>query len=800
HKITADANNVQFLLEPEMLAEGDEARRYRIDLSSSGSVFVYDGRELRDIDIQTRGVAYATGADISELRIETPIGVSTMSGQLTDWEALKYDLNIESTVDLTQTSNIFPLGTSINGIGNFRGRVTGEGDTYRLEGTIDSESLTAEGIYLRGLNVAATVEGTNTSYNANGNAIAQLLTFDDFRIEFPKLNGNVRGTGTDFRWVGELQAAAAKSGAIGLGGLFLSDAVAEYKDRQLTASAGNTRAQKFSISDLEFSNFVAGGLRLNYGDGAINLSTGNLRAVELKSPDYRLRGIRARSARVNDRGERTDVQVDDVTADSGTIDDARLRGLRADRIIVTHLPASTDLTARNVRAAEVDINGTQITGVESPVVNIRNNPTETVLYSESTRVARIDTDSAVLGSLNIAGVRLTVREGRIEGRSDDIDAGNVALTKSGTVPEGGRLENVKFVKPVFVLEPSGRYRASADMSLGGGVIGSIPLGNARASVNINNDRVELNELTAKVMDGQVNGRAVVGLNNQTRSNLDAAFTDLDLAKILAVQGGRVVPLEGKATGNVNLTFAGTDFATSTGTVNADLAANAGSADRGFVPVTGRVALTAANGLFNVDEARLNTERSQLTASGRFDLRNKDSNLDIALNSTDASEIDRLVRVLGVAPDTQEQLDSLDARLAGNLTFTGRLTGNVSDPTIDGRASLDSVSLRGRELGALTTDVFVSPAGFELRNGNLREPAGGGTVAFNVSIPSGGVNNVSVQATFNNVNAGNLLAALPIDLPTRLRDFTGQTSGTVNLTGLPNNSQGEINIQSAAGTI
>ncbi|MBK7707785.1 MAG: hypothetical protein IPJ30_19040 [Acidobacteria bacterium] len=38
---------------------------------------------------------------------------------------------------------------------------------------------------------------------------------------------------------------------------------------------------------------------------------------------------------------------------------------------------------------------------------------------------------------------------------------------------------MKIVKPVFVLEPSGRYRATADMSLGGGVVGSVNLGAAR---------------------------------------------------------------------------------------------------------------------------------------------------------------------------------------------------------------------------------------------------------------------------------------------------------------------------------
>jgi translocation and assembly module TamB len=799
HRITADANNVQFFLEPEDPSVPDEHKRYKLDLTFTDSRFVYDDHPLEDIDIRARGIADRNGADITELKIETPIGLSTMNGRLSDWESLKYDLNIESTVDLTQTSNTFPLGTPIRGVGNFQGHVTGEGENYRVEGTADSESLTAEGVYLKGVNIEATVEGTNSSYDANGTAIAELLTFEDFRIDFPKLTGNVRGTGTDFRWIGDLQAAAAKSKSLTIGGLFLHDATAELKDRQLTASAASGRAQRFSVAEAEFADLTGSGLKFSRVGETNNLNINSGRVGSLKTKDYQLSNLAGRNVRIKDQPTRTDVNIDGLTAASGSIKDTRLRNVKADSFNLTDVPAYTDIEAGNVRVEQAELNGTRVTGLEAPVVTVHNTPGDAIVYSDQTRVARIDTGSAVLGSLNIAGVRLTIQRGTVQGTSNDIDAGNIALSKTKDLPEGGNLENVRLAKPVFVLEPSGRYRASADMSLGGGVIGSIPLGNARAAVNINNDRVELNELNAKVMEGEVNGRAVIALSNRTRSDVNAVFTDLDLAKLVALQGGRVIPLEGKATGNVNINFAGTNFDTATGTINADIVANAGRADKGFIPVNGKVALTATNGLFNVDQGRFNTPNSELTATGRFDVKNNNSDLDLALNSTDAAEVERLVRVLNVSPDLENQLNSLQMQFAGNLNFNGKLTGNFTDPVIDGRASVASVSLHGREVGSVATDVFVSPTGVELRNGNLRESTGG-SIAFNVNIPRGGANNTSVQATLTNVNAGNLLAALPVNLPERLRDFTGLTSGTVNLTGMPNNSQGEINISSTAGTL
>ncbi|HKP70162.1 MAG TPA: translocation/assembly module TamB domain-containing protein [Pyrinomonadaceae bacterium] len=802
-KINADANNIQFFLEPENYEVPDEQKRYKLDFTSTDSAFAYDQHPLENVDIRARAIADRGGAEITELRIETPIGVSSLNGTLTDWADPKYNLAIESTVDLTQTTNVFPIGASLRGVGNFKGTVSGQGEQYRVEGVIDSDALTAEGVYLKAVNVAATVEGTNSNYEANGKAVAELLTFEDFRIDFLRLSGNVRGSGTDFRWVGELQAAAAKTKSLTLGGLFLSDAVAELKDRELTATIGTGRAQKFSVAEAEFENLYANNLKIGRTNGVTTLTAaGTGRASSMKTKDYKLSGLTARNLRVRDAGPETKVELDQVTAESASVKGNRVRDLRADRFKLTDLPSKTDIDLTNVRAARVDSeSGATITGVESPLIEIRDTRPETIVYSNDIRVARVETSAAVLGSLNIGGVRLTIRQGTIEGHSNDVDAGTVTLNKTTALPDGGQLEAVKVNKPVFMIEPSGRYRVTADMSIGSGIVGSIPLGAASASVNVNNDRAQLANLTASVMDGRVDGQATIAFNNRTQSDVVANFSSLDLSKLLSLQGGRVIPLVGQTTGNVDLTFNGTDLRTASGTVKADIAANAGNADSGLVPVNGRVELSATNGLFNVDVARLNTTRSELTATGRFDLRNDDTNLTVALNSTDASEVERIVRVTGLSPDIEEQLNSLEVTVAGNFVVNATVTGNFSDPTINGRATLDQIALRGRTLGSVATDISVSPLITELKNGLLKE-ADGGTISFGLSAPKGGANNISVQATLTNIDAANLIAALPLDkyLPAGIRDFNAQTSGTVNITGLPNDANGEIDLASTSGTV
>ncbi|MEP6786975.1 MAG: translocation/assembly module TamB domain-containing protein, partial [Acidobacteriota bacterium] len=799
-KISGNAKNVLFLLAPENRDIPDDQKRYKFDLTSTDSNFVYNTSSIEKIDIRATGIADGNGAEITKFDLKTPIGTSAMTGTLTDWAAPKYTLDIQSTVDLTQASSILPIGTSLTGVGNFKGKVTGEGENYKIDGEADSEALRANGVYLKAVNVAATVAGTNTGYEANGRAVAEMLTFEDFRVDFLKMVGNVRGTGTDFRWVGELEAVAANTPNLRLGGLFLHDAVAEYKDRQFRAESGSGRAQKFSIKDNEFSELQARNLKFSLKGDEVNITAPNGQARSFKSKDYDLQGVSGQDIKVKHHKGETHVDIDGVKAESAGIKNATAKQVSVDNFRFTDLAKRTDIKANNLRVSQLDINGARVGGIEAPTVDMENVPGGALtVYADKLRVAKIDAGSAILGSLNIGGVRLTIRQGRVEARSDDIDAGDVTLAKTKTLPDGGKLEGVKIYKPVYVLEPSGRYRATADMSLGGGAVGSVALGAAKAKVDMDNDRVSLNDLTADVMEGQLNGRAVIALNGRSQSILTGDFTNLDISKLIALQGGGITPIEGQTTGHVNLTFPGTDFRTASGTLDANITANAGTAEKGLIPVNGQVKLSATNGLFNVEMANLKSEKSSLTANGRFDLKDQNSNLTVALRSADASEIDRLVRVLGVSPDLEHQMDSMQVALAGNLAFDGSLTGNFSDPTVAGKASLDSISMHGRELGSVGTEIFISPMGVELRNGNLKQ-RDGGSALFTASIPKGGANNVAVKATLTNVNAGNLLAALPINLPERIRDLDGQTSGTVDITGLPNESQGEINLAAAKGII
>src|SRR5688572_5245171 len=813
HNISGDANNVVVTIEPDSgpaspepasTAESlqpveSEELRFVINASATDSVFVWNDSPLNEIDIKARGVAYGKGADVHELRIDTPIGYTAMTGKITNWEDLTYEMNVESTVDLTQTSNTFPMEATLRGVANFRGKIYGAGQTYQVEGTADSQALSVDNVYLKAFNVEGTVAGTNANYEANGTAVAELLTYNDFRVEFPRMVGTIRGTGTDFRWFGELHAAAVKSGAMTVGNLYLSDATAELRDQTVDLAAGYGKAQRFAVGDTVFEELAARNLKFASQNGVTSITAPNASARSLKVGNNSWSGLNSSSLSVKTGNGGTNVNVSGVTAQSSRIAGADVRDMRASSLALNDDSGGTDIRINNVTAAQVNSGSTRISGVESPQLDIAVGSADTKIYADRLRVAKIVTGGAELGSLNIGGVRLAVKEGRVEGTTNDIDAGTIALLKTETLPNGGSLESVKVIKPVFVVEDSGRYRASFDMSIGGGIVGTVPLGDARARVDINNDRVVLDDLTGEMMNGTVNGDATIAFKSSTTSKVAVAFANLDLEILLSLQSGVIPPLEGKTTGNLDVTFQGTDIKTTSGSVSADITADAGSAVQGSIPVEGDVELTATNGLFNVDLAKFTSPKSSLDATGQFDLRAYNSNLHLVLNSTDASEIDRIFRSMDIASEATQMLDSINASFAGNLTFTGDLTGNISDPILDGRAALETFVLNRRPIGSVTTAINVSPFGVRLTNGRLNE-LGGGNATFEITAPSGGVNNTSVQAKLTDINAGDLLAALPVRFLDRFGKIEGRTSGTVDLSGLPDHADGSIDLITADGTI
>jgi translocation and assembly module TamB len=727
YEIGGEARNVQLTVQPDDPSAPAESWMNTVALSLTDSTFTYQGRPVNNIDIEVRGRVNQTRAEIQELVLRSPVTESRLTGVMDDWRALRYNLAITSSVDVTQISDLLQTETALRGAGRFTGTVQGEGENYTIDGRVESDALAAANVRLSGVVVTGRGTGQGEAYEAQGRAVAEILTVGDFRLSMVQIAGGVMGTGADFRFLGELRSAAARSGANSISGLIITDALAESRDGELRVSARTASANSFT------------------------------------SPDATVRGFRANDLRLTQtENGATSFSASAAGAQNVTASGARIDNVTASGVTGTAQGDTTNVTVNNMRVGALRAAGAQT------------------------------------GSINIAGVRLAIREGgRVTATSNDINAGTVAINANR---QNGRVENLRLANPVFVLEPSGRYRASADLSLGGGVLGEMRLGAARSAVVATNNQIQLNNFTAEVFNGRAMGDVVLSTGGRGASRVNADFTELDVGNLIAAFGGRVVPLSGDATGYVRLTFPGTNFEAASGEINARIEGETGDAR---TPVTGEVAVRAERGTFNIDRANLQAGASRLNAAGQFSF-DDESNLALELVSNNAAELQRIVASTGLVPELDAGLREYGVELAGDLNFTGTLRGALTDPLINGRASLATLIVNNRNIGSLAASINSTPTEIRITDGRLTEPDGGGA-QFTATLPRGaGTQGISIDATLERANGGNIVAALggfdghgpnlsAINLQSEL-------SGRINVTGLPNNATGEANLRFGEGQI
>jgi translocation and assembly module TamB len=739
HELSGEARNLHATIEPDDLNAPAASRMNRVHISLDNSTLVYDGKPaLNDISIDARGRIDQTRAEIEDLTLRSPVAEAHLQGTLPDWRNLRYEMRITSSVDLTQLSTTFQTATAIRGAGRFEGKVTGEGEKFQVEGHITSDALAAGNVRLKNLNVNAKGTGDkDANYNAQGTAVAELLTAGDFVLNAVQIRGGVMGTGSDFRFLGELRAAAARSGENSVANLILSDAVAEYRDGQLDATAKSANAGTIRAAGAQITGLQAAGLRVKMKDAR----------------NFDASTSRVSTGAINAQG-------------------TKLKGVTASNVTATARDGVTKVETNDVRVGGGEIAGAQV------------------------------------GDINIAGVRLSIHEGgRVEGSTSDINAGTVAF-KTGTAKTGyteGRAENVRLARPVFVFEPSGRYRASADLSLGGGVLGTIPLGAARASVVATSSEIQLNDFSAEALRGHAKGNAVINTAHGA-SRVSANFEGLDVGGLLAILTGHAVPVTGAATGAVNLSFPGVDFKLATGTLTTQLAGETGDEIRGRTPITGEVGLRAERGLFQIERANLQAGASRLNATGRFSFEG-DSDLQVDLVSTDATELERVVVASNLAPSVEDMLHDYGVDLAGRLEFNGTLRGALSDPIVNGHASLASLVVNGRDLGSLSATLASDATATRVTDGRLTDRSGG-SAQFALNVPRVGKDNVTLEATLDRLDIGTILAAVPqltsSDETTAQASAelaaVGPTSGKINITGIPGAMSGSADLRAGPGVI
>lgn len=627
-------------------------------------------------------------------------------------------------------------------------------------------------------NVTSTVDLTQLSdVLATGTALRGVGNF----------SGTIIGEGDKYQITGGAKSDALAAGGVRLQGLNLTakgSGQGESYDFNGRAVVELLSAGDFQLNAVQLTGGVM-------GTGSDFRWVGELRAAAERSYGTTITGLILKDAVAEYRGDLLTASVPQLTGSTFSASTAKAAGVQAKDIRLRSANGATTATIASVKAGKIQAAKATIDGLTARNIEANSRGGVTNVTVKEVQVGAINAAGAQTGSINIAGVRLAIRDGRVQGTTSDINAGTVRL-------ENGQAENVKLARPAFTLEPSGRYRASADLSLGGGVLGEMKLGPARANVVVTSDQLQLNNFVAEALNGRASGNATIALNKKGTSRVATDFNNFDLAAIITILSGRAVPVASRATGRADLTFTDSDISTATGSVTAQLQSVATTND--LTPLSADVALTANRGLFQIQRANLQTPATTLNAGGQFSVDQAVSNLRVDVASTDAGEIERLLITSGALPEVEEQFRTYGIDLAGKLNFNGTLNGALNDPMLSGHAELGSLIMNGRDLGSLMANVSSTAAETRVDNGRLLQANGGGA-QFALVMPRFGENNTSIEATLDRVNAGNLIAAMP---SRETRDAFGDTdaeaSGSLKITGIPNNMSGVADLKFGKGRL
>ncbi len=442
-----------------------------------------------------------------------------------------------------------------------------------------------------------------------------------------------------------------------------------------------------------------------------------------------------------------------------------------------------------VSAADLLVENTRLRGVQIPDVTASGEADKLTLALNRTNVQTVNVDivevsgvsvGAISGEINING---KATESKFDAPSASIAA--VSWTNS-------KLSNLAISKLATTVRGK-EYKVTADARLPGGQISGVEFTNASAKTEFDNAALSLTAIKANALGGAAEAEYKLPMAKGAPQQVKGSFTDIQTASALAAFKMKDSPISGKTSGTAELSFVGANPRTINGKISARFDGKSDKSDDA-IPLTGAVAITANNGIFQFDQAQLSTSATKVNATGKLSY-DGESDLRVSLESTQAEELIQIARSIEQArPFIVEN----EPQLLGDLKFDGSVTGKLENATVGGEFSAANVGLRDGLLGALSGRVTVSKDELRIANGSLAA-ANGGSAKFDLFAPLDPKSETgTLEATINRINLETILAAS--GLPDAGEFIGGDISGRASLNGLPGALRGTAKISLVDGTI
>ncbi len=450
-----------------------------------------------------------------------------------------------------------------------------------------------------------------------------------------------------------------------------------------------------------------------------------------------------------------------------------------------------------LNADEMAVATTRLRGVQIAQFNVESRENGVDFASSRVRAESATVDRLRIGSIAIDNFKGDYNSGRAQANASNAHIAMVEWPDS-------KLSNLTLNGLTISLNPSDRslrYQVKAGARLNQGAIAGVNFSNATTQAVFDNSALTLNGIKAELLGGSVSGEYTLPLGRGAASRAKASFIDIqtnDVFSLIAAENsaGNKVPLMGKISGDAEVSISGADLRTLAGTINASFDGKASDAPDSVdaIPVTGRVAVKAHDGVFEIGELQLSTDASKLLAGGKLSI-DGESDFRVSLNSTQAEQFLQIARSIEAA---RPYIAEYEPQIIGDLKFDGRLSGRLEKAIIEGDVNAATIGLRDALLGALTGHIVISPDEIRVEKG-LISTTDGGSLKFDLNTPlAKEAESGKIVAIIDRVDLATILAAA--GSPDVSQFITGDVSGEANLAGLPANFNGTARITLVDGRI
>src|SRR5436305_2929061 len=443
-------------------------------------------------------------------------------------------------------------------------------------------------------------------------------------------------------------------------------------------------------------------------------------AARVLAPDLGVQGSAAFNGNVSGEGAKYKI-TGNLTSDDLAAPGDRVRGASLDDINIESDGQRITFSSSRARASSAAVSGNQLTGIAAGHINGEIRDGVTHANVQQVTIARVGLSQGQVLGINASGIRAEVNNGRTQATVAQVTVARVAL-------RDGQVNGIALRQTTANVE-SGRYQIKGNLDVRRRGIRGSQVGPVRGQLVADNNAVALNHFNAALMGGTATGDVVVATGRRGASRLTASLTDLKTGELFKLLEVNDAPLAGSINSQVRVNWPGTNFDAVSGNVTAHLTGQTTQTE-GVIPLTGDVAVRAQSGNFNVDQLTLATDATQLTANGQIATKGNASDLRFSLTSTKAEELQTIAYSVKSVKDAVAEYQP---RLSGDFRFDGRVTGSLSDPSIEGDLNAANIGAHDQTVGSLIGHVRITPQEVAFENGVLAT-TDGGTARFTYSAP------------------------------------------------------------------